>query len=298
MEINILKNLTLFRFTFSSSDQIKRFPGEVYFRNVFGTYTCDVALFGALRLRQTSHSSSSSPPSITCSNRTGTTLQICSLVWKSDGSRQGDCDLSSISGRPPCPSHPGQGARFRGRCHAEVSAKPPPGPLLLAGPAQRTQGPIRFRSHSRAAMLAPGLRLPPGRPATAAMSRPAPPGTAATGAPGTSVGSKEHADVRARAKSGRTRRGVKGKAPSHVPDTRDCRQRTSARAACSVLCSGPAASWQHVQAAGGEQGRDRDVSHHACLLEQAAGAGRSIPSCGYRVPGTYRAAAVLPAPRT
>lgn len=58
-----------------------------------------------------------------------------------------------------------------------------------------------FRNHSHAAMQAPGLRRPP---RTAAVSCPAPPGTAAAGAPGAGAGSKEHVDVRARAKSGRT----------------------------------------------------------------------------------------------
>lgn len=64
-------------------------------------------------------------------------------------------------------------------------------------------------------------------------------GTAATGAPGASAGSKEHPNVRARAKSGGMQRGVKGKALSHVP---------AARGAGSVL----ATSWQ---------GQDRAVSH-------------------------------------
>lgn len=110
--------------------------------------------------------------SITSSDRIGTTLQTCSLVWKSTGSRQGDRDLPSISSRPPHPAHPGQGAWFRGRCHAKGSAEPLLGPLLLAGPAQRTQGPIPFRDHRHAA---PGLCLLPGHPAAAAASCPAPP---------------------------------------------------------------------------------------------------------------------------
>lgn len=143
MEINIFKNLTLFRLTFSSSDQIKGFLGEVYFRNVSGTYTCDVALFGALRLRQTSHSSSSSPPCVTPSNGRGIAPKICSPVWKSTRSRQGDGDLPSISGRPPRRTQPSR---------AEGSAQPPPGPLLLAGPAQRTRGLTMFRNHGHAAM--------------------------------------------------------------------------------------------------------------------------------------------------
>lgn len=87
------------------------------------------------------------------------------------------------------------------------------------------------------------------------------------GAPGAGAGSKEHSNVRAGAKSGRTQRGVKGKMPSHVCATRDCQRRTSAHAACSAL----AASWQRAGAAGGEQGRVGDVSHRKHLLEMAAG---------------------------
>ena len=109
------------------------------------------------------------------------------------------------------------------------------------------------------------------------------------------AGSTEHASTRARAKSGRTQSGVKGKVPSHAPSTHDRRRRTSACAACAGLCAGTAASRRHGQA-GGEQGRDRNLSRRACVPQQAAGSG-SIPSCGHRAPGMYRAAAVLPVPR-
>lgn len=88
------------------------------------------------------------------------------------------------------------------------------------------------------------------------------------------MGSKEHTDVRARTKSGRTQRGVKGEVLSRVPDPRDCQCRTSPTlsARCSALTT-------HI---GPRQG---------CLPpymspEAGTGAGRIIHSCGYWVPGT------------
>lgn len=112
-----------------------------------------------------------------------------------------------------------------------------------------------------------------------------PPHAAAMGAPGAGAGSKEHTNVRAGAKSGRTQRGVKGKMPLHVCATRDCQRRTSARAACRVLCSALVASWRRAGAAEGEQGRVGDVSHHTRLLEMAAGgeAPLSVHTCSILV---------------
>lgn len=96
-------------------------------RKVFGTYTCDAALLGHLDY-DTNHDLSWLSLSIVCN--AGTNLHICSLVWKKAGLRQGDCDLSSISGRPlDMPSSGG----------GEMQ-KPAPCPLLLVGPTQRTQG--------------------------------------------------------------------------------------------------------------------------------------------------------------
>lgn len=108
-----------------------------------------------------------------------------------------------------------------------------------------------------------------------------PPHAAAMGAPGAGAGSKEHSNVRAGAKSGRTQRGVKGKMPSHVCATRDCQRRTSTHAACSAL----AASWRRAGAAGGEQGWVGDMSHRKHLLEMAAGgeAPLSVHTCGIPV---------------
>lgn len=75
----------------------QRISWGIYLRKVFGTYTCGAALLGHSDY-ETNYNSSLWSLSIISNAETN--LHICSLVWKSAGWRQGDCDLSTLSGRP------------------------------------------------------------------------------------------------------------------------------------------------------------------------------------------------------